>query len=286
MRCDLASTGPGLAASRPSQMAAIAALVRAGFRRYSTYRQATVAAIFTNSIFGFLRCYVLLAVLAGSTSGALSSGYDAPRLALYCWASQGLIGVILLWGWSDLGDRIRSGDVVADLLRPVHPVTAYLATDLGRAAHAALTRFVVPVVIGLAFFTLHLPQRWWTYPLFVVSVLLGVVVSFCCRFLVNAAGYWLLDTRGVALLWTFAATVLAGLAFPLHFLPPAVTAAVWLLTPVPSVLQAPLDVLVEYGSTGYTFAVVGGQAVWAAVMLAICRYVQSRADRRLVIQGG
>ena len=43
------------------RFAALAALARAGFRRYSTYRQATVAAAFTNTVFGFLRCYVLLA---------------------------------------------------------------------------------------------------------------------------------------------------------------------------------------------------------------------------------
>ena len=33
------------------------ALVRSGFRRYATYRQATVAGAVTNSVFGFLRCY-------------------------------------------------------------------------------------------------------------------------------------------------------------------------------------------------------------------------------------
>ena len=40
------------------------ALAWSGFRRYATYRQATVAGAFTNTVFGFLRCYVLLAVAA------------------------------------------------------------------------------------------------------------------------------------------------------------------------------------------------------------------------------
>ena len=42
------------------------ALVGSGFRRYATYRQATIAGSFTNIVFGFLRCYVLLAVAAGA----------------------------------------------------------------------------------------------------------------------------------------------------------------------------------------------------------------------------
>ena len=115
------------------------ALVSAGFRRFSTYRQATVAGLFTNIVFGFLRCYVLLAV-----AGSAAIGYDLRQMATYVWVSQGLIATVGLWGDTGLSERIRTGDVVADLLRPVPPVVSYLATDLGRAGFAALARFCRP----------------------------------------------------------------------------------------------------------------------------------------------
>jgi ABC-2 type transport system permease protein len=38
------------------------------------------------------------------------------------WAGQGLIGIVLIWAPKDFADRIRTGDVVTDLLRPVDPV--------------------------------------------------------------------------------------------------------------------------------------------------------------------
>jgi ABC-2 type transport system permease protein len=243
------------------------------------------ASTFTNTVFGFLRCYVLLAV-AASTAAGVAAGYDAEQLATYCWASQGLIGVVMLWGWTELGDRIRTGDVVADLLRPLHPVTSYLAVDLGRALHASLTRFAIPMTVGAVFFDLYAPRRPATYPLFALSALLGVLVCFGCRYLVNAAGFWLLDIRGIVLFWTFGTGVLAGLAFPLHFLPSWLVGVLWVATPFPSILQAPLDVLVERGSTLALAGVVAGQAAWSVVVLAICWYVQRRAERRLVIQGG
>ena len=118
------------------------------------------------------------------------------QLATYVWVGQGLLSVVAFWGWTELADRIRSGDVAADLLRPVPPVTSYLAADLGRAAHAMATRFVPPLIVGLIFFPLYVPSRWWTVPLFAVSVVLAVVASFACRFLVNATAYWLHDARG------------------------------------------------------------------------------------------
>src|SRR5439155_10705349 len=61
---------------RPS-LRTYAALAAAGFRRYATYRQATLAAAFTNSIFGFLRCYVLLSPVAAL--GGSVAGYSGPR---------------------------------------------------------------------------------------------------------------------------------------------------------------------------------------------------------------
>lgn len=244
-----------------------------------------IAATFTNSVFGFLRCFVLYATVAGSGAAAVA-GYGPGQLATYAWVSQGLIGVVFLWGWTDLADRIRTGDVVADLLRPVHPVLSYLAVDLGRAAQASFTRFLVPVGVGAVFFDLYAPRRPATYLLFAVSVIAAVVVSFGCRFLLNAIAYWLLDLRGVNLIWLFATTVLSGLLFPLQFLPAWLAAAIWVLTPFPSILMTPLNVLVEHDSTAGQLALVGLQLGWAAALLAGCVLVQRRAERRLVIQGG
>jgi viologen exporter family transport system permease protein len=262
---------------------ALFALAAAGFRRFSTYRQAAFASTFTNCVFGFLRCYVLLAAAAAT---GRAGGYDRAQLVLYCWASQGLIGVVLLWGWTELGDRIRTGDVVGDLLRPVHPVVSYLAVDLGRAAFAVLIRFVVPITVGAIFFTMYIPRRVITYPLFVVSVVLAVVVSFGVRYLINAAGFWLLDVRGVVVAETVFVSLFAGLTFPLHFLPGWLTWLIWVATPYPSIMQAPLDVLVERGPVVDLLGVVAGQVAWAVVVLLVCRLVQSRAERRLVVQGG
>jgi ABC-type uncharacterized transport system, permease component len=267
------------------EVATAVALARAGFRRYATYRQATLAAAATNSVFGFLRCFVLLAVAAADPATP-TAGYTAEQLALYTWVSQALIGVVALWGWTDLSDRIRTGDVVSDLLRPIHPVLSYLYVDFGRAAYAALTRFVVPIAVGALAFSLYVPRQPATYPLFVLSVLLAVVVTFAARYLVNAVGFWLLDTRGVLMAWTVGTTLLTGLAFPVQFIPGWLPTVIWVATPFPSMMQAPLDVIVERGSSLSLVAEVAGQTAWAAVLLGLCWLVQRRATAKLVVQGG
>jgi ABC-2 type transport system permease protein len=266
-------------------LATFGALAWSGFRRYTTYRQATIAGSFTNIVFGFLRCYVLLAVAAGAAGGR-PAGYDPEQLATFVWVGQGLLTVVSLWSWTELADRIRSGEITADLLRPVHPVISYLAPDLGRALHAMIFRFAPPLVVGLIFFDLYLPGRWFTVPLFALSVLLAVVGSLAARFLVNATAYWLHDARGPIILWTLSASVLAGLYFPLRFLPDWLTVTLWVATPFPGLMQTPLDVLVERDAAPVQVGLVGLQACWAAALLALAARVQRRAERRLVAQGG
>jgi ABC-2 type transport system permease protein len=197
-----------------------------------------------------------------------------------------MIAVVMLWGPPDLAERIRTGEVATDLLRPIHPVTLYLATDLGRAGHALLFRFLPPVLVGALVFDLYLPVRPGTWPLFAVSAVLAVVICFGCRYLVNATGFWLLDIRGVSRAWLVGSGLLGGLYFPLRFLPDPVAAVLYLGTPLPAILQIPMDVLVERDRPAVQAGLVGVQLVWAALVLAGCRTVQRRAERRLVIQGG
>jgi len=262
-----------------------AAITGSGFRRYSTYRQATLAGAFTNTVFGFLRCYVLLAVAGAATQG-LAGGYDRAQLATFVWVGQGLLAVVLLWGWTELADRIRTGDVAGDLLRPVNPVLSYLAADLGRAGHALLTRLIPPTLTGFIFFDFYLPGRWLTAPLFAISTVLAVVTCFGCRYLVNAVSYWLHDARGAMVAWTLGSGVLAGLYFPLRFLPDWLAVALWVGTPFPSMLQTPLDVLVERDPPALQAGLVALQLVWVVVLMVTCDRVQRRAERKLVIQGG
>jgi ABC-2 type transport system permease protein len=261
----------------------VAAIAVAGFRRFATYRQATVAGAFTNTVFGFVRCYVLLSL---ADAGGQVAGYDRAQLATFVFAGQGMIAVVNFWGPADLAERVRTGDVVADLLRPLDLMVNHVASDLGRAGFALLTRFVVPVLAGLLAFDFYLPAHVVTYVLFAVSLLLAVLVCSALRYIVNLTAFWLLDIRGVRQVWLLASGAGSGLSFPLPLLPDWLATALWLGTPFPALMQAPLDVLVERGGAGHAGLLIAVQVGWLAIVVALARLVQRRALRRLVIQGG
>lgn len=260
------------------------AIATRAFRRYSTYRAATLAGIFTNSVFGVIYSFAYLALWrANPTAG----GYDSADAVTYVWLGQALLMTVALWGGGttdDLAERIRSGDVAIDLYRPVGLVGWYLAADLGRAAYHLLTRGLGPTLLGLVLFDIRLPASPAAGLGFLVSVFLAVVVSFAIRFLVAATTFWLLDDAGVRVMSGALAMFFSGMVLPLTLFPG------WLGTlahalPWSAYVQVPNDIWLGHHE-GALLAALGFQALWAVVLLGACQVVLGAATRKVVVQGG
>ncbi len=101
-----------------------------------------LAGLATNMVFGFMRCAVLLTVFAGN---ARVAGYDPARTVTFVWIGQGLIAVVLIWGSTEFGERVRSGDIGVDLLRPVD-LQAAVATQVPVRDHQVVEPSIEDVV--------------------------------------------------------------------------------------------------------------------------------------------
>lgn len=256
-----------------------ATLVVAGFRRWSTYRTAALAGLSTNVVFGFMRCAVLLTAFDGA---ARVAGYDRAAVVTFVWVGQALIDLVFSWSGGHYGERIRSGDVAIDLVRPWDLQLALLADDLGRAGFSLMVRFAPPLLLGAACYDLRLPGSVAGWSAFALGVLLATLVGFGLRFMLNLAAFWLLDWRGLFGLYTVVTSVLAGLVVPVAMFPRWAEIAVW-CTPFPAMLQAPADLLVGRGDP---LPLLAHQLGWTVVLLLLGRLVLRRAVRTLVVQGG
>jgi ABC-2 type transport system permease protein len=201
------------------------------------------------------------------------------------WLGQALIGPVYFFSWNELAQRIRTGDVAVDLARPVDPMLAHLAADLGRAAFVFLPRGVPPLAVGAVVTGLALPSDPGAYALGLCSVAFAVVVSFACRWLVNLTAFWLLDLRGPMTLYLLVTNILCGLAVPVQWFPGWLAAAA-AATPFPSMLQTPIDVLMGHAAGWDAVRLLAVQAGWAAGLLVAGRLIFTLGTRKLVIQGG
>ena len=257
--------------------------MRAGFRRYSTYRLATLAGLTTNTVFGLVRTAILLAAL--SSAGTTIAGYTTLDATSYVWWSQGLVASLGMFGWSEVSDRVRSGDISVDFARPVDPQLTYLCADVGRAALQFLVRGVPSVAIGAVLFGISLPQGFGMAAVALLSCAVGVVISFSCRYAVNLVSFWTVESRGQQLLYMVVSGFFCGIFVPVAWFPPWL-ATIAHLTPFPSMFQTPIDLLSGRIGADGAAPLLATQLAWAVALLVLGQ-VLTRAGRRVLeVQGG
>jgi ABC-2 type transport system permease protein len=257
-------------------------IARRGFGRYAAYPAATLAGIWTNTIFGFMQAYILLALYENRTE---IGGYVPTDTVTYVWFAQGMLATVYVFGWFEVALRIRSGDIATDLARPLDPLWYWLAFDLGRALFHFVFRGVPPFVVGMLFFEIRLPEEPATWFFLAASIALAVVVSFSFRFLYNLAAFWLVDYRGAASLAIVIALVFSGFIVPLPFFPDWLEAIARVL-PFAAMVQIPVDVFLEQLDGAELAGALLLQVLWAAILLGAARLALGAAIRRVVIQGG
>ncbi|MYS05680.1 ABC transporter permease [Streptomyces sp. SID6041] len=262
-----------------------ATVAAGGFRRHATYRVATAAGVFTNTVFGLILSYTYIALWAERPQ---LGGYSTDDALAYVWIGQSLITVCGLMGGGfedELIERIRTGDIAVDLYRPADLQAWWFSADLGRSAYQLLGRGIVPMAIGWLAFRFTLPAGPGSWLAFLVAAALGSTVGFAIWYLVAMSAFWLLDGQGVVQAAWLGGLFFSGMLLPLNVFPGALGEVARAL-PWASLLQVPADVyLGTYEGRGLLGA-YAFQAGWAVVLLGAGRAAQAAATRKVVVQGG
>lgn len=228
-------------------------------------------------MFGILRAYVLIALWQARPGLA---GYDVIDAVTFCFITQAFIGPVQLFGGGlAIPERIRTGDIALDLVRPASLQLCSLAEDLGRAAYLFLVRSIPPTVLGALLFGITTPP---SPAAAAASLVLAVVVSFGWRYLVALSVCWLADDRGVASVSLVLTMFFSGMLLPLWLLPGRLGELARIL-PWSAMAQVPADVYL--GRTGVLDA-LAFQAFWAAALLGLGALCTRLVRHRVVIQGG
>lgn len=236
-----------------------------------------------NLIFGFLKVAMLFATVRAA--GGTVQGYNVGSMSAYIWVSQGMLGSVNLNGRLDFSDRIKNGDVVIDFLRPVNVQLATIATEVGKALFALIPRGVPSVAIGALVVGMSMPSSPSSYALGALSLIVGITISFSTVYLVAVAGFWLIETRGIQILYMVISGFFAGLFVPIGLFPG------WLLviaeaTPCPSMMMYPIDILTGRTTGGAAYGLVCVQIAWLAGTLLVGHLLTTAGQRKLEVQGG
>jgi ABC-2 type transport system permease protein len=252
------------------------------FRRATAYRSAYIAGMLTNAFFGALRCFVYIALYG---AGGSVAGFTLVDAISYTWITQSLISIGAGWVDSrDMMQTIRSGDVVADLMRPWSFFGYWLSRTLGERIFNLLVRGSLTYLIGVLYFHAHVPTLAEALG-FAISISLALLVSFGLQFLVNLTAFWLIDNTGVLMITNVVHQFFSGFLLPLAFFPLPLATVAGLL-PFQAITGLPAQIFLGQISGAELPQTLLLQLFWALVLCGLAWLALWAAMRKVVIQGG
>ena len=182
------------------------------------------------------------------------------------------------WALSAFGERVQSGALSAQLLRPIHPIHTDVADIIGYKIISAIP--LIPMFVGLLIaFRPRVQFIPWAVVAAVPALLLAFVLSFLVGWTLSLVAFW--TTRMSAFDQVYFGMLLffSGQFVPLSLYPPAIQALTFLL-PFRWVIAFPLELLLGWLTPGETLIGFAAQAVWLATSLLILPLLWRAGARR------
>jgi ABC-2 type transport system permease protein len=205
---------------------------------------------------------VVWRTIANSHGGSVG-GIDAGQLAAYyiVWTLVRTMNVVFTpFGWEE---RIREGQLSAQLLRPLHPVHY----DLGWFAGHKIPWLVMylPIAIGLSLiFHPTIDPRPLEVVVFLVAIWGAYVIRSLNHFVLGMVTIWTTRAGAIFQVWFLSELLLSGRLVPLTLMPHwAQALSSWL--PFKWTFYFPIEALIGNMSTARLIGGLGMQVLWTAV---------------------
>jgi ABC-2 type transport system permease protein len=256
---------------------------RLAFQRRATYRLANWSGVAVNFFFLLVHAQVLIGFFRARGN---ASGWTANDAVLYFASSESLLMVIGIFPdfRYNLAERVRTGEIVSDLVRPLTLFWRELAERYGTGAYYLVTRAPAVFAAGWLVYGLLPPLRW-ELALFPLSLALAIAVSAGLWFMACSSAFWRESASGEMSGIVFVNSFLGGVFVPLDFYPQALRWAADVL-PFRATLYTPVAILTgKLSGAELAFGLLH-QTVWVAALALLAFRLESRGLRRLAIQGG
>ena len=263
-------------------MRAYLSVFRLRFRMETHYRGAVLGGVICQIFFGLILIALYRALYAGAPQ---SRPFES--VAAYVWLQQAFFRM-LLSSDAELIEKIRTGGIAYDLLRPLDLYCFYYVRILAQKWMGSLLR-ALPMLV----FALLLPRGWGlsapssltALGLSVLSLGLGLLCVCALENITMAFTMKTLDQRGIQAVLNLLMMLLAGNVLPLTLYPDSWQKVLTLL-PYAQLLDAPIRLYSGEAPLSAAAGVMLLQALWSALLIALGMLLWHKNQRHLVLQGG
>jgi ABC-2 type transport system permease protein len=196
---------------------------------------------------------------------------------------------VFIWNFTHtrISEKILSGDLVIDLLRPI----SLFRSELAHAVALRLVGILLEFVPNIFLYSLIIFPSFIT-PLslirFFIIIIFAFVLYYMISFLIGLLAFIVKNNMTVIALKEVVITALGGVFIPLEFLPGGLNRVLDFL-PFKYIFYWPIQVFLNKGNTGdwrFFFEIVGVQIIWSLFFYILCRLLWKRVVKQFCAAGG
>lgn len=184
-----------------------------------------------------------------------------------------------------IAQRIRTGLIDADLLKPMDFQLQILMQNSGATLFAALGVVLPTWILAAIFLGMQLPPTIIGGATFLLSCVCSYLLLFSLNFLLGMVSFVTTDIRNITLTYSGLVGVLSGKLIPIWIFP-AWLQNICAALPFKHIFETPLNIYTgEYVGS----AIIQGimmQLAWASALMVIGHFVWRKVYRYLSVQGG
>lgn len=184
-----------------------------------------------------------------------------------------------------LQDKLRSGDITNELLKPVSFKFRMLWENIGEGAFKVIFHFLPAAVFSCVFLELSPPENVYSVSLMGVSIILGYLILWQISFIVQTWCFWLFSVWGIITIKNVIIRIFAGSMLPVWFMPPLLRKIV-AFTPFESIYFTPVRIWLGELTGHEILAGMAVQVFWIVILYLLGDIFWKKGIRKLVVQGG
>ena len=265
------------------------------------YRLSALASMATQIFFGFVFIMVYIAFYDGNASinvpllpiisfiAGSSVDVTLEQMVTYLWLFQAFFALVIVrQNDNELLDMIRSGNIAYELCKPLNLYCLWFCKILSRKVIGTLLRFWPVMIVAFLLpepFKLSLPVSFTAFILFIISLILGMIISVIIIFFIHILTFYTLKDKGASSLVIAVSELFAGGYVPIMLMPSGIQIIAYLL-PFRYIGDLPFRIYNGTIGIGTSLINMGVQIFWIVILIFISYKLTNRALKRVVVQGG
>lgn len=233
----------------------------------------------------FIGLFVQISVWTALFKGNFDkSGINLSLMISYSIISTGVSCLVDSRAIYTVEDRIRTGIIATDLIRPVNFMGYIFSISIGNNIYNFLFQFIPLVFIFCPIFGLYLPSSERIIPT-IISMLGGILINFLLSYILGLVGFWYLSVWHLGRLLSDSIRLFSGAFIPLWFFPD-VLYQMALFLPFRFIYFVPISIFLGELKICEIPSVLTVQWLWIVFLFCLSQLIWKYGKKKLVVQGG